>query len=293
MSRTERFAHGVTGAVLALVSTGALVLLLASLPMGRIETLMAGAAGVALQGCLYLFARGSGMTCRTLSVVLLAVSVAASVAFMEQAWRLYGEQARRQQVQAGDDDFLVRQLKQQLDSLQQAITVRLATAERDTGGRYTTRGLDQLDTVRELEQQRGALLQQLRQSRQQAGDTAADGSLQALLDGAPRPVRLGVFSLLAVLVDLCALAALNRVRPVPESVTGKDCRSTETDDTPLPQQEDGRCPIEQVEARILAGDFGNPPSKRMAESEIQQAFERLAEKGRLVKTGQRFELVEP
>ncbi|OQX33924.1 MAG: hypothetical protein B0D91_13355 [Oceanospirillales bacterium LUC14_002_19_P2] len=92
-----------------------------------------------------------------------------------------------------------------------------------------------------------------------------------------------------------AVTAGSRLEPCMigvQAVGNEFCGSSETAVATL-SHEDDQCPVEQIEARILAGDFVNPPGKRVAETEVHQAFERLAEKDRLVKTGQRFELVKP
>ena len=271
-----------TGAVLALVSTGALIVLLISLPLSGTEQVLAVATGAGLQACLYLLAQQKDLFSRSMTLVLLLVSVLASTAFMEMAWQrhLVVVQQHHASQQSGSEQAQL--LRQSLNNLQQQIDIRIQTAQRDTSGKYTTRGLQQLDSADRLQQRAEQLAQQLAQTKNTESATGAEtGSIQALLAGAHRFIRLIVFAVLGVLIDLGALACLYRGKP-------KQTEKSSTESEPQQQSD----PVQYLEKRILAGDFGEQPSQRQAIDEIKNAFDQLTEAGQLVKEGQRFTIRE-
>ena len=279
---TETDLHRSMGVILALVSTAALVFLLISLPLNEVEQVMAMAAGVALQACLYLFARSPLATLRRTALVLLVVSIAASAAFMEYAWQKQLTDNRQQASQQQSQSFQVQQLKREIAELNRQIDLMMLASEKDTKGVYTGRSdqrLAKLDTVKQQRQQKTEALQQLQQLPPQTG--ADSGSLQALLTGASQWLRLMVFGLLSGLIDYVALLALGMNQPETELQQGETApdTATETDWISLYQQ------------RISSGELGEYPSQRQLTDEVKQAYDLLKQNGVLVKDGQRFRLV--
>ena len=285
----EEHALQLAGYTLALVSTGALVVLLVSLPMGKVEKSLATCAGVALQVCLYLFSRTTTKRSRAMACILLLVSVTATAAFMEQAWQTHISQQTLVNDSRQAESYQVQALRQSLNILDQQIRIRLDVSARDTSGSYRTRGLEELDNVTDLQQQRTEVLQQLEQLQQQGISTGAEaGSMQALLAGSNRNTRLALFALLALLIDLSALLAMGVQQPAAADKPQPEDQPEQPDDN---TEQDEACPVGHLRDRILSGDFGNPPSQRQAVAEVKQAFDGLAEDGHLAKVGNRFELV--
>lgn len=285
----EDYALQLAGCTLALVSTGALVMLLVSLPMGKVEKGLATAAGIALQLCLYLFSRVKQKRSKGMAFVLLLVSVTATAAFMEQAWQNHINHQQQLTETRQAESYQVQSLRKSLDILDQQISIRLDVSQRDTSGSYRSRGLEQLDDVKDLQQQRNQVMQELKQLQPQTITAGAEaGSMQALLAGTQRPARLSIFALLALLIDLSALLAIGVQQPAAAVKTQPQDNPKQPDE---PRKESDTSPVFHLRDRILSGEFGNPPSQRQAVSEVKQAFDQLADDGQLVKVGNRFELV--
>ncbi|AMO55971.1 hypothetical protein GZ77_07295 [Endozoicomonas montiporae] len=211
------------GLVLAIVSTAALVLALAGMVSSPVEQGMAIAAGVALQICLYLFARNKKD--QWLSWVLLVVSVLATAAFMEYAWQQQRAGTVQQQQSATADNYVAQQLKQQIDDINRQMAIRLNVSERDTSGNFRTRGINQLDDeVSDLTEERNQLLSQL-QEIETASATAPAGSMDAVVGNAPWLIRLVVFLALSLLLDYCTIRCLST--PMPERAKKKKLEDTE------------------------------------------------------------------
>ena len=202
----------VVGLVLAIVSTAALVLALVGMVTSPTEQGMAIAAGVALQFCLYLFARDKKD--QWLSWVLLVVSVAATAAFMEYAWQQQRAETAQQQQSATADSYIAQQLKQQIDDINRQMDIRLNVSERDTSGSFRTRGISQLDSeVASLTEERDQLLDRL-QTIETVNATAPTGSIDAVVGWAGWEIRLLLFLALSLLLDYCTIRCLST--PMPE-----------------------------------------------------------------------------
>lgn len=281
----ERSALLATGAVLALVSTGALVKLLASLPLNDLETGLSVLAGIGLQSGLYLLARQGDLFSRLITTVLLLVSVMASTAFVEMAWQRHQQQAalNHHQQRAGSEQAQL--LRQQLTTVQQEIDLRMSVASRDTSGNFTTRGMQQLDNLAPLREQAGRLGQQLQAlNHGEAAAKAEANSMQALLSGSGRTARLGLFAVIALLIDVVGLFCFARLDGVSQPV-----KQGESLPEALSQVEPGS-PVELIKERVLRGDLGAQPSQRQLLDEVKTAFRELADNGQLIKNGQYFEL---
>ncbi|WBA86501.1 hypothetical protein [Endozoicomonas sp. GU-1] len=274
-----------TGAVLALVSTGALVKLLTSLPLNGLETALSVLAGIGLQSGLYLLARQGDLFSRLITTILLLVSVLASTAFVEMAWQRHQHQIslNHQQQQAGSEQAQL--LRQQLTTVQQEIDLRMSVAGRDTAGNFTTRGLQQLDNLAPLRNQASELAAQLQALNHHDATTGADsGSVQALLSGSHRFARLGLFAVIALLIDVVALCCFSRLGQLHRLVN-------QGGSLPVPTAPNEQTtPVERIKHRVLRGDLGAQPSQRQLIDEVKTAFRELSDDGQLIKNGQYFEL---
>ena len=274
-----------TGAVLALVSTGALVKLLTSLPLNTLETALSVLAGIGLQSGLYLLSRQDDGFSLVITFILLLVSVLASTAFVEMTWQRHQQviSQNHYQQQAGSEQAQL--LRQQLATVQQEIDLRMAVASRDTSGNFTTRGLNQLDNLAPLRDQARQLANQLKALNQREATTGAGtGSVQALLSGSHRFARLGLFGIIALLIDVVALCCFARLGALQRKVN-------QGDSPPKPiEAEPAEAPVELIKHRVLRGDLGTQPSQRQLLDEVKTAFRELTDNGHLIKNGQYFEL---
>ena len=245
------------GLMLAAASTGALVITLQDLVSGLTATILATGSGLALQVCLYLFARHHNHRVRWFAHGLLGLSVLVTAWYMEATWQQHqSEQLTRQQQQAGDR-FLVKQQQQQLNQLNQQIEILLASAEQDTGNQYRARGLNTLDNLEDLYQRRDTLLARLQQQNQGTA-TALNGQPLFVQNDT---LRLSLFLVLALMIDLAAIIALQ-----PESVFRESRPSlpepAESSADPEPSI------LEVIMERIRNGDYGEyVPVKQIVESE--------------------------
>ncbi len=224
----ESTAYLVTGSILAAVSTAALVMLLDSLPMSSAEQIIAIAAGIGLQCSLYLLAKKRDIAARFVVVVLLCVSVVASVAFFESSWNKHANKIKHAQIEAAalslsnnrlsfEKSERAAQIRRKIDTLNNIIAIKFDVATKDTAGNYTTRGLNQLKEIEPLTVQIDTLSKELHAlatstSYNTVIQQSETGSLQALLADASRPVRFLVFAVLGALIDICALLCLCRCR---------------------------------------------------------------------------------
>ena len=306
------------GSVLALVSTAALVMAMDGLALGDTEKWLARAAGVALQVCLYLFARGSAGEKR-LALVLLLVSVAATAAFMEYTWRQQQQATQQRQQVETASSWAVQQLQREVDELNRDIAMRLSLSERDTGSRYQTRGENRLDDeLPGLKRQRDGKVADL-QRLTVAPPAPPAGTVDAALADAPAPLRWAVFLGLALLLDGCAIMALATPRPQrPETAVSTGETAAEQGETdgetggetvaepvaaampaaPLAETTEDD-PVQRVAQRIRAGHYGQQPVVRKILKEesirhpvMKQVIELLMNEGALVKQGQKYQLVE-
>ncbi|MBO9493823.1 hypothetical protein J7438_06955 [Thalassotalea sp. G20_0] len=275
------------GVALAVVSTGALVLLLVSLPMTDVQLTMTTITGIALQGCLYLFARSEDVRLQRMGWVLLVGSVIATAAFLESAWQQHVAQLNHKQVDSVASSFTVQQIQREIEDRNRQIDVMLSASEKDVASIYRDRSDKRNDKLTPLYQQRDELMQQLKQQQQQTLSSGAEaGSLQAMLTGVSREARLATFVVMAALIDYTALLALGMVSRT-ESLTAAEVQQPES----VVNQLDSVEWIAVLQQRILSGEFGEHPSQRQMIDEVKQAYEALKDDGRLVKDGQRFRVI--
>lgn len=210
----------------------------------------------------------------------------APFAHMEATWQQHqSEQLTRQQHQA-KDRFLVKQQQQQLNQLNQQIEILLASAEQDTGNQYRARGLNTLDNLEDLYQRRDTLLANLQQQNQGAATELNGQPLFVQND----TLRLSLFLVLALMIDLAAIIAL---QPEPDPVFRESCPSlpepAESSADPEPSI------LEVIMERIRNGDYGEyVPVKQIVESEpirhpeLKSGLEQLLDEGVISKVGNRY-----
>ncbi|WP_257264597.1 hypothetical protein, partial [Endozoicomonas sp. ONNA2] len=259
------------GLMLASASTGALVITLQDLVSGLTATILATGSGLALQVCLYLFARHHNHRVRWFAHGLLGLSVLVTAWYMEATWQQHqSEQLTRQQ--------------QQLNQLNQQIEILLASAEQDTGNQYRARGLNTLDNLEDLYQRRDTLLANLQQQNQGAATELNGQPLFVQND----TLRLSLFLVLALMIDLAAIIALQ-----PDQVYRESCPSlpepAESSADPEPSI------LEVIMERIRNGDYGEyVPVKQIVESEpirhpeLKSGLEQLLDEGVISKVGNRY-----
>ncbi|WP_067585366.1 hypothetical protein [Endozoicomonas ascidiicola] len=276
------------GLILATASTGALIITLQDLVSGMAATILATGSGLALQVCLYLFARHPAHRVRWFAHGLLGLSVLVTAWYMEATWQKHqSEQLTRQQQQAGDR-FLVKQQQQQLTQLNQQIEILLASAEQDTGNQYRARGLNTLNDLDTLYQRRDALLATLQQQTQLTA-TALTGQPLFVQNEA---LRLTLFLALALMIDLAAIIALNPNQP--------QVLISNRPDYPEPEPEPSATDPEPslldiIMERIRNGEYGEfVPVKQIVESEsirhpeLKAGLEQLLDEGVISKVGNRY-----
>ena len=197
------------GLALALTSTGALVLTLKDLVTGTEAKILACLAGVALQGCLYLFAHHEHHRIRIFSSLLLLLSILFTTWYLENTWQ--ARQAHRvdQAQQSIQQEWQNQQQQQQVSDLNHQINIMLVSAQTDINNGYRDRGLTTLARVEDLKKQRQAL----------TGHVATQQQAVALKTSAFEQitwVRLTLFGLIALIIDLSAILAMKPVRAVTE-----------------------------------------------------------------------------
>ena len=285
----------VMGLILALASTGALILTLQELVNGMAATILATGAGLALQVCLYLFARHPVHRVRWFAHGLLGLSILVTAWYMEDNWQQHqSEQLVKQQQQAGDR-FLVKQQQQKLNQLNQQIEILLASAEQDTGNQYRARGLNTLNNLDDLYERRDALLAILQQQSHTAATELTEQNLFMNNDA----LRISLFLVLALMIDLAAIIAL---QPTSQSDNLLNSQSQFYGSESISQQvleEHSSDPepsvLNQIMDRIRNGNYGEfVPVKQIVESEairhpeLKAGLNQLLDEGVVSKVGNRY-----
>ena len=258
------------GGFLALASTAALVMTLQALVSGAIAKIIAIVAGIALQGCLYLFSNDNNHRIKGFSVILLALSVCITTWYMERTWQTQQTGLRSISQQQADNSWQAGQYRQQIEDLNRQINMLLTSADRDIKATYRTRGLDTNDEVTRLTAKRDNLLTQL-------------GSLTASAVSISNPslfeqnnrIRLSLFFAIALLIDIAAIIALGSSNERKPRLTAKNRSSTQesnnaehhwplshvekTMPTNAPDQyaaQPEEQPLEIILNKIRTGDYG-------------------------------------
>lgn len=303
--------------LLCLVTLASAVLFWISMPTDLHGKVLAGVTATALEACKYSFFPAGiyflkkrnlgGAALLIIGCVLVCISVAATAGFLENAYN--------QQTQSVQQNSLEYKTKtQQLNSLQQQIDTLNGLVAADAQGSYRTRAIETAKQVELLEQQRDSALAEIKAYRQ-----TAHGNAQALfhslaipLGVQPDTARQGAFMGLAVIVDICAIAALlaltglgkkHTQEPKPdwsEPPTNtatiekkKAVPVTKQTPTELNQQEN------ELAEKILAGTYGQPPAVRRIIQEgnvrhqiAKKVLEYLVEQNKVRREGKQYQLVQ-
>ncbi len=312
-----KFIIALSTLLLCTVTLSSAVLFWSSMPTDQFGKLLAGVTATALEACKYSFfpagiyylkkrnIGGAGLL--LMGVVLLAISVAATTGFLENA---YNQQT--QSVQQNSLEYQTK--KQQLNSLQQQIDTLNGLIAADAQGSYRSRAYENSEKVKVLEQQRDKALAEIKDYRQ-----AVQGNAQSLfsamaipLGQSPDVVRQGAFMALALIVDICAISALlalsgmsNKPLPVSAPAPAKPQEKTSspapTKSPPTEQQKPNELNQQEKDlaAQILAGIFGQPPSMRRVIKEgkvrhpdAKKIMDYLIEKKQVTKEGKQYQLVQ-
>jgi hypothetical protein len=212
------------GVALALTSTGALVLTLKDLVTGIEAQIMACIAGVALQGCLYLFSHHDHYRIRCFSCLLLILSVVFSTWYLESTWQTRQTEMAQQTQQLNHQGWQTEQQQQTINDLNLQINILLASAKTDIDTGYRDRGLKTLETVDNLKQQRQKLSEALHTQQQTT-------VVQPSIFEQNNTIRLSLFGLIALLIDITAILALKPAHSSIQKVT------TDPDSPQKPKQE--------------------------------------------------------
>ena len=192
----------ILGCVLAFASTGAMVMTLQSLMQGWASKALAVLAGIALQGCLYLFANNRNHRIRAFSWLLLTFSVIATTWFMDTTWQQQRQQQTVEHNQQAEQSWQAEQIRNQVNQLNQQIEISLNSASTDTGSSYRQRGIETLSSLDELYQRRDDLLEKLN-----GINTSASRNNNASVFEETPPIRIGLFAMIALIIDISAILA--------------------------------------------------------------------------------------
>jgi ABC-type multidrug transport system fused ATPase/permease subunit len=303
--------------LLCLVTLASAVMFWISMPTDLHGKVLAGVTATALEACKYAFfpagiyylkkrnIGGAGLL--LIGVVLLAISVAATTGFLENA---YNQQT--QSVQQNSLEYQTK--KQQLNSLQQQIDTLNALVAADAQGSYRSRAYENAEKVKVLEQQRDNALREIREYRQTAQGNAQSlfAALAIPLGQSPDMVRQMAFMALAVIVDVCAIAALLAlggfgtkspgVLPLkPKESIEEISERPKLKGGSIQQQKAGELNEleKELAAKILAGTFGQPPSMRRIIQEgkvrhliAKKIMDHLIDKKQVTREGKQYQLVQ-
>lgn len=301
----------ILGCVLAFASTGAMVMTLQSLMQGWASKALAVLAGIALQGCLYLFANNRNHRIKAFSWVLLAFSVIATTWFMDTTWQQQRQQQSLEHNQQAEQSWQAEQIRNQVNQLNQQIEISLNSASTDTGSSYRQRGIDTLSSLDELYQRRDDLLEKLNG----INNSAASNNSASVFEETPL-MRIGLFSMIALIIDISAILAFGTLaKPTmtePEQPEQPDPQPLKPEYRqtlpypvapaiqpqelqPAPEPEERPDYLGTILAKIRAGEYGEfVPVKDICTSEpvrhpeLKAGLDKLIEEGVLIKSGNRY-----
>lgn len=262
------------GGCLALASTAALVITLQTLVVGTAAKVIACLAGIALQGCLYLFAAHASYRVRLFSGVLLLLSVSMTTLFIENTWQsqqqLKNESATRQH----NNSVQAQQIRYEINELNNQIASLLKTAQTDSDNGFRERSLATQKTIEALQKQRSQLSTNSLQL-----PTAITATPTVLEQSTG--LRLSLFALIAVLIDLAAMIALSQTQPQPQPRPEKDKiqpeqdRPTKQPFVPELVTEAVDPDYQKVVQAITAGNV--PPSKNQVRKQLNIGAGKVAD----------------
>lgn len=290
--------------MLCLGSLSCSVLLFYSLPAGGFMALMFGGFAVALEGCKYVFwpmgwylirngRSFQGLALQLLALVLVCVSVMASIGFMESG-ATAGDASQAKQ----SDVYMA--LERKLLRLEARMQARNALALKGLEVNFITRGGANLDSADALEAEWQATQQELK-ALATVKATGAYALLAPVATGAGLSVaqlRYGFFISMAVLVELCAVALLWWLA-LPAPVAKGVQTSLKPADKPL-QTVDATVALSKKALQVVAmvRDGAEPVVKRFTQSpvsirhnHVKAAFDYLLTHGDIMRDGQGFRRV--
>jgi hypothetical protein len=303
--------------LLCLVTLASAVLFWISMPTDLHGKVLAGVTATALEACKYSFfpagvyylkkRNAGGAALLIIGCVLVCISVAATAGFLENAYN--------QQTQSAQQNSLEYKTKtQQLNSLQQQIDTLNGLVAADAQGSYRTRAIETAKQVKLLEQQRDNALAEIKAYRQTAQGNAQSlfAALSIPLGQSPEAIRQGAFIGLAVIVDICAIAALlalggmgKKSKPEPLPIWSEPPTNTATKKEPnqvptaIPKPSELTEPENELAKKILAGTYGQPPAVRRIINEggvrhhiAKKVLEYLVEQNKVRREGKQYQLVQ-
>ena len=263
------------GICLALASTSALVITLQTLVIGLPAKVIACLAGMALQGCLYLFASHAHYRVRLFSGVLLLFSVSMTTLFIENTWQSQQQSNNEQRVLQQSGSVQAQQIHYEIAELNKQIANLLKTAEIDSTTGYRNRSLTTQQTVQALQDKRTQLQTNL-------------NNLPALVHYQPTVLeqytglRLSLFALIAILIDFAAMIAFSQPRSAKTKIQTEQTPPTKKQFIPevVPVDID----YQNVVQAITSGNV--PPSKNpvrkqlnIGAGKVADYFSRMKEEG--------------
>lgn len=319
-----KFTIALSTLLLCMVTLASTVLFWSSMPTDQTGKLLAAVTATALEACKYSFfsagvyylkkRNAGGALLLIIGVVLVAISVAATTGFLENAYN--------QQTQSAQQNSLEYQTKkQQLNSLQQQIDSLNNLVAADAQGSYRTRAIQTAKDVKILEKQRDAALAEIKGYRETAqGNAQSLFSVLAIpLGASPEAIRQSAFIGLAVIVDICAIAGLlalggmgKKSKPESNRIWGELTINTETKKEPPPVPVVNQKPKEptlvcveltpnenELAQKILGGEFGQPPAVRRIINEgnvrhqtAKKVLEYLVDQNKVRREGKQYQLVQ-
>lgn len=203
-----------SGVLLCAISITASVLLWVSVPGELIGQWLAGVTALGLEISKFAFLpigiamwyQGKpiwSVAVSILGVVLLLLSIGASIGFLENSVKQQHQQVLQQSV-------TYRALQQQLKSIETRIQITYALIEKDMESKYRGRGYRELDDMPKLEKEREEIIAALKMA-----ENGSEGEMAALINAMATQLSVKgdllafwLFTLLAIIVDLAAVAAL-------------------------------------------------------------------------------------
>ena len=306
--RTTQAAATTTAALLCGVSFAASLLLWTSTATGTGNQLLAGITAAGLEVAKFLFIpaglalykahKPGALACLALGSVLLVVSIAGTVGFLEHA-------STTTQAKHVRTTTTWQTLQNQLASVQKQVETYQQNTRTDAQTNYRARSYAQLENLRALEAQRSELLRQLATLE----TVSAPGQMLAMITTTATALALpaeklrgALFWLLAALVDLCGIAALMIATQKPKPAPQKEPPAPHRELALLAARKSGgKTPISAattnlhaVAANVKAGKYGNSPSINRVAAQtgidpgtIKNIFNDLLTAGFLEKTPQR------
>lgn len=295
-----------------------------SIPGGAGGQVVAGLTATALELCKFSFAplglwlraqgRAVGFALLLLWPFLVLISIAATVGF------LASNSAQQQQLNAaGSLEYMT--LEKQLASVQQQIETLNGVIATDAANGYRARAIETAAQLENLEAQRSAALDQIKNVRGNASDSAQAtfASLATLTHGDAAQLQHTAFLALAIITDvvgLVALLAFNAALTTRAAVqTPAAAVKTAADPVQPPSMPEEGAPAKSEKRktpgeslalttaqfdlahRIVRGEFGQRPVLRNINREVQggnpvvkPVFEYLQRRGELLRDGRGFYL---